>query len=96
MSTTTAQIAALEMIRKISTGDAGPNAMQHISGIANAALARRPDEEELLVLAARAERERLTGKPWWDMPCKRGKCPGLGSAKCCGEPHPESRAESDQ
>lgn len=46
---------------------------------------RRLEAEEL---ERRAARERLTGKPWWDMPCRRGECPGYMSDQCCHEPAP--------
>jgi hypothetical protein len=45
------------------------------------------EAHEAKVLADRAAREALTGKTWWDMPCKRGECPGPFSALCCHASH---------
>lgn len=50
-------------------------------------------EREAAEMARRAERERITGKPWWDMPCHRGECPGPMRG-CCGvHPHAQSPEE---
>lgn len=52
-------------------------------------------EREAAELARRAERERITGRPWWDMPCRRGECPGPFNG-CCGL-HPYAQTpEGDQ
>lgn len=45
------------------------------------------EAHEAKVIKQRAEREALTGLPWWDMPCKRGECPGPASALCCRDSH---------
>lgn len=57
-------------------------------------------EREAAELQRRADREKLTGKPWWDMPCRRGECPGspgLPSSMtgCCGC-HPDAQTAEDE
>lgn len=54
----------------------------------------RLDAEEQ---ARRDAREKLTGKPWWDMPCRRGECPGFPSSMtgCCGR-HPDAQTPEDE
>lgn len=51
-------------------------------------------ERERIELERRAERERVTGRPWWDMPCRRGECPGPFGG-CCGV-HPEAQTPEEE
>lgn len=45
--------------------------------------------------ARRDERERITGLPWYDMPCRRGECPGpFPRGACCGV-HPEAQTPEE-
>ena len=49
----------------------------------------REDADDAAELVRRADRERLTGLPWWDQPCSRGECPGPFSPLCCHKPGPD-------
>jgi hypothetical protein len=52
-------------------------------------------ERDCIEQARRDERERVTGKPWWDQPCTRGQCPGPFNVACCHKPHPDEGLDLD-